>query len=229
MPNIVKNTTIIGLLDLIAPHSCRGCGRLGSILCDCCKNNIIKNTTNICPLCKTPKTTPTCPNCTNLPPIYIAGRKSELIGELIQDYKYHSIRAAARPLASILDQILPETTSSVIVPLPTISRHIRERGFDHTHLITKQFAKLRPHTEVQKLLIRAKDTIQVGADRSTRVTQASSAYTIAKNVIISPATTYILFDDVWTTGATMLSAVKKLQQAGAQNIIIAVLALSGQE
>ena len=41
MPNIVKNTTLPSLLDILAPHSCRGCGRIGNVLCNRCKNNII--------------------------------------------------------------------------------------------------------------------------------------------------------------------------------------------
>ena len=36
----VKITTGTSWLDLLCPHFCMGCGRLGRILCDCCKNYI---------------------------------------------------------------------------------------------------------------------------------------------------------------------------------------------
>ena len=49
---IVKNTTKCGLLDLVCPHSCRGCGQLGEVLCECCKKDILKHYEWICPICK---------------------------------------------------------------------------------------------------------------------------------------------------------------------------------
>ncbi|MDO5452000.1 MAG: phosphoribosyltransferase family protein [Candidatus Saccharibacteria bacterium] len=150
-----------------------------------------------------------------------------MIGQLIHDLKYHSVRALAHPLAEILNTTLPPTkTPSIIVPLPTIGHHIRERGFDHTQLIAKSFTKLRSNCTLQNLLTRNHNTVQVGSNRSTRLAQASSAYTLTQNVIIHPNLTYILFDDVWTTGASMQSAYSLLKNAGAQHIIIAILALS---
>jgi predicted amidophosphoribosyltransferase len=41
--------------------------------------------------------------------------------------------------------------------------------------------------------------------------------------------TYILFDDIWTTGASMKTAIKKLRQAGAIKIIVILLAISRLE
>ncbi len=228
MPKIVKNTTFPSLLDLIAPHSCRGCGHTGSVLCDRCKKYILKNHQNLCPICKTSNQNGTCKTHQKaLPPTFILGERSGLLGHLIHDFKYQSVRALAQPLAELLSQILPTPTSNtIIVPLPTISKHIRARGLDHTYLIAKRLAKLHPNYRVQKLLIRAKDTVQVGSDLKTRLSQATEAYTINHKYKISPSTTYILLDDVWTTGASLLSATKKLQQAGANHTKLAILSLS---
>lgn len=227
MPNIVKKTTITNLLDLLAPHSCRGCGRIGSPLCDCCKKYIISQHQNICPVCHLPNSTGKCSKCRKLPPIFIVGNRSDLIGQLVHDFKFNSIRALAHPLAEILEAIVPSSnTSTFIIPLPTISKHIRERGFSHTHLIAKQFAKLHPNCQSQNLLTRNHNTIQVGSSRKDRLIQANSAYTLAKTVKIIPKATYILFDDVWTTGASLQAAYQLLKKAGAKNVIIAALALS---
>ena len=152
MPNIVKNTTFPGPLDLLAPHSCRGCGHIGTILCNRCKNNIILEHYDHPPNFKPPK---------SFPPTFIISDRTGLIGSLIHDFKYNSIRALAKPFAEILHNILPTlSTPTAIVPLPTISRHIRSRGLDHTHAVAKQLAKLR-HYSIQKLLIRDQSTIQV--------------------------------------------------------------------
>ena len=237
MPNIVKNTTIINLFDLLAAHSCRGCGTLGQPLCDRCKNYIIKQHNNFCPICQQPTPLGNCPNCLALPPIFIAGHREDLLGDLIHDYKFNSIRTLANPLAEILDHTLPNndrllsmftasTPNFAIVPLPTITKHRRERGFDHTLLIAKQLAKIR-HYKVQNLLARAHNTVQVGSDRNQRLIQASSAYSLKSNTVINKNSIYILLDDVWTTGASVQAVYSLLHQAGAKNIVLALLARSG--
>lgn len=217
-----------GLFDLLAPHSCRGCGRLGSVFCDCCKNNIAKASSNICPSCKSKNPTGNCPNCSDLPPTYVIGERIEPLSTLIHDLKYLSTRSAKNPLASLLDEILPRYQERVIVvPLPTANRHIRARGLDHTYLIAKELAKLRgKNYQVQKLLLRDKDTVQVGTDKKTRISQAEKAYRLNSKIKLNVDATYLLLDDVWTTGATMRSATKKLREFGANRINLALLAFS---
>lgn len=227
MSNIVKNTTFIGLLDLLAPHSCRGCGRTGAPLCDCCKKYIISHHQNFCPQCGRLNPTGNCPNCPNLPPTFIVDTRSSLIGELAHDFKYFSIRALALPLALILDQILPlSSNKTILVPLPTINKHIRERGFSHTLLVAQKLSKLHPNYQTQKLLLRAQNTVQVGADKATRLTQAQHAYTLNPKISIDPQATYVLFDDIWTTGASFQAAYSILRQAGIKNILLLALARS---
>ena len=225
MSFIVKNTTFPSLSDLIAPHSCRGCGYPGSPLCDCCKKYILNNYYSLCPICKT-KSSGSCTQCNELPPTYALGERGGLLETLIHDYKYQSVRALGKTLANLLNDSLPPLPdNTIIVPLPTSTRHIRERGFDHTLLIAKHLAKLR-HLKLQKLLLRAKNSTQVGADHNTRLKQAKEAYIINQNIPIDTSTTYLLLDDVWTTGASMQAAIKKLRKAGAHNIIVALLAVS---
>ena len=226
MPKNVNNTTFPSLLDLIAPHSCRGCGSIGTALCSRCKNYIISSHVALCPNCKTPTPNAKCPNCANLPLTYIVGERQNLIGSLVHDYKYNSIRALAKPLAEMLDAILPPLEGhTLIVPLPTIGKHIRLRGLDHTLLIAKHLSRIRNY-KYQQILTRARDTVQVGSNHRTRTTQAHNAYAIDNHFHPDPKTTYLLLDDVWTTGASMLSANKKLQDAGVNHTVIAILALS---
>ena len=226
MPNIVKNTTFINLLDLVAPHSCRGCGRLGEPLCDCCKNYLSARSVCLCPICKTKNKNGKCQKHPDLPPVFNLGKRDGLLDDLVHEYKYNSIRAFAPKLAELISAkipILPENT--IIVPLPTATNHIRTRGFDHTLKLARHLAKLK-HCKVKSLLIRTKNTVQVGADQKTRLLQAEQAFTINPRITINPDATYLVFDDVWTTGASIKSAIKKLQQAGAKHFIIVLLAVS---
>lgn len=228
MPNIVNITTFPRLLDLLAPHSCRCCGHIGTSLCDRCKNNIILDHENICPNCKSPNPSGKCRNCPSLPPTFIVARRDTIIGSLIHDLKYNSVRDLARPLAELLDSALPLFEGKVaIVPLPTIEAHIRARGLDHTSLIAKYLRKLRgDNYRVEKLLIRNTNTIQVGSDEKTRIKQAKTAYALNPKSSIDSSTTYLLFDDVWTTGASMKSALNLLQSAGATKCALSVIAMS---
>lgn len=220
---IVKNTTFCGLFDLVCPHSCRGCKAIGEVLCDRCKNNIFSAHLDFCPNCQHPTNNGFCSNCGSLP-FFAVGPRLQLLGKLIHDYKYHQVRALARPLAELLDLTLPVFAGRVaIVPLPTIRQHIRERGFDHILLLAKKLAKLRGFA-ICPVLKRATNYVQVGADQETRRLQASDAYEVSGT--IDPNITYLLLDDVWTTGASMKSAAKKLQMAGALKIAGAVLAVS---
>lgn len=212
---IVKNTTILNPLDLLAPHSCRGCGRLGEVLCDCCKKYIISEKRETKPK-----------DCPKNISIYYLGEREGLLATFIYDFKYHSVRAIGVKFAEILNETLPNLPeNSVLVPLPTSTKHIRARGFDHTLFITKRLAKKR-NLKLKKLLLRAKNTVQVGADEKTRKIQAASAYEVNPKIKIDPEKTYILFDDVWTTGASMLAALEKLREAGAKNFVFVLLAVN---
>lgn len=228
MPKNVKNTTFPNLLDLIAPHSCRGCGHIGSVLCDSCKKYIIKNSQHLCPFCKTTINYCNCKNHTSFPPIHIISWRNSIIGTLLQDLKYHSVHSAAAPLADILYHTIHLSYSHLyIVPLPTIGPHIRKRGLDHTLLIAKHLAKhFSPNATVAQLLIRANSATQVGSTRQERHKQAESAYKISPKIKVEKNATCLLLDDVWTTGSSMTAATKILQQNGFTNLSIAILSLS---
>ena len=228
MPKKVNITTPPNLLDLIAPHTCRGCGQTGTILCNQCKNYIIQTRFNLCPFCKTATDRCSCTMRLSFPPIFIVSWRNSPLGALIKDLKYSSAYSAAKPLAEILYHILKtQYTHPTIVPLPTISKHIRKRGLDHTRLIAKHLAKhFGPNTLVANLLIRANSTTQVGSTREERLQQAQKAYRINPKAKIDKNVTYLLIDDVWTTGASMIAAVMTLQKHGIKNLAIAVLALS---
>lgn len=115
---------------------------------------------------------------------------------------------------------IKEIRQIVLVPLPTIRKHIRERGFDHTlrlcfeleNFLQKRLDDFGISVEYQSLLIRKNKTVQVGKEKKERVKQAEKAYGIREGVEIENKTLYILVDDVTTTGAS-LAAAKKILQA----------------
>ena len=239
MSFVVKTTTKIGLLDLIAPHSCRGCGQLGGVVCDRCKNNILAKQQRICPLCKklVDNDQLKCADCDFAgAEVFAATRRAGWLGSLVGEFKMKSVRAAGDPLVEILDGAVQKSSlvknddikqcdQVIVVPLPTIRRHVRERGFDHTTVIAKKLAK-KHGWKMIKLLGRAKDSVQVGSSKNQRKTQAKTAYELLSDP--EPAARYLLVDDIWTTGASIRAAVDLFLAAGIprEQIFAAVIALS---
>ena len=141
---------------------------------------------------------------------------------MINEYKYNCKRDLAIVFAKAMDNVLPRNLIDVsIVPLPTIDRHIRVRGFDHCLLLARKLAKLRGY-EVERLLTRKNDYVQVGASKNDREKQARSAYEI--NGRVNTNRNYLLLDDVYTSGNSMKNAERILRENGAQNIYKIVLA-----
>ena len=155
---------------------------------------------------------------------FMVGWQDEVVGRLVKEYKYQSVRALARVLAELLDDSLPVFGErAVVVPLPTVARHVRQRGLDHTDKIARELAKMRGF-EVERVLERNKDGVQVGAKADLRKKQAKEAYQVVKKV--DKKKIYLLLDDVWTTGASILEAGKLMQKAGAERIVAVVLAVN---
>lgn len=123
--------------------------------------------------------------------------------------------------SKMMDTEIQEIRKIILVPLPTIRKHIRERGFDHTlrlcfeleQVLQKKLKGSGISVEYQSLLWRKNKTVQVGKEKKERVKQAEKAYEICEGVKLDRNTLYILVDDVTTTGAS-LAAAKKILQAG---------------
>ena len=122
-------------------------------------------------------------------------------------------------VSRMMDAETRENRKIVLVPLPTIRKHIRERGFDHTlrlcfeleDFLQKKLEGLGVKVEYQDLLVRKNKTVQVGKEKKERMRQAEKAYGIREEIKIENKTLYILVDDVTTTGASLAAAKKILQ------------------
>lgn len=120
----------------------------------------------------------------------------------------------------MMDTETRENRKIVLVPLPTIRKHIRERGFDHTlrlcfeleNFLQKRLDDFGVSVKYQSLLVRKNKTVQVGKEKKERMKQAEKAYGIREGIKIESKTLYVLVDDVTTTGAS-LTAAKKILQA----------------
>lgn len=214
---------IDGLLQFIAPHYCYGCDKIGTLLCQNCKFDISEEAFGGCVVCGTACLHGICKKChTSFDAAWCVGERREVLEGIINSYKFERVKSCYKLLADLLDQTLPLLPAdTVIVPVPTVAAHIRMRGYDHTLLLAKKLAKLRG-LAIATPLYRNHSASQRGANKQLRLKQAKTAFGCKE--IEASETTYLLLDDISTTGATLKYAAAALRTAGATTVWVAVIA-----
>lgn len=221
----VKKTMIYRAANVIAPHYCCSCGEIGEILCESCFYDIVSESAFVgrCLVCTRPSVSEgVCTSCQASLPYsraWAAAERRDAVQRLIDSGKYESNRTGCDRQAELLSAILPVLPAeTVIVPVPTIQAHIRQRGYGHTERLARQLAKIR-NIHYAPLLRRRASFVQQGANLSTRIRQAEQSF--AANPVTHTAP-ILLVDDVFTTGSTLKYAAKTLRDAGADDVWVAV-------
>ena len=150
----------------------------------------------------------------------------------IHEAKYHGSERAFRLLGSVLADYLRDaddvgrgTSYTCVVPIPLGKERRKERGFNQAEEASRRAAKLLGGAFAvdTKLLVRTRETVsQISLAREKREENLRGAFRATRRA--NPAHTYIIVDDVLTTGATLQSAIGALKSAGAKNIIPIALA-----
>lgn len=209
-------------IAFLAPHPCSGCGFEGTLLCHSCKNDILNEPFSRCIACGKPcvETKGICATC-RVPyeRAWCVAERRDQLKRLIDNFKFKNAKAAYQLLSELLHEYLPDLPSNtVVIPVPTINPHVRQRGYDHMLLIARQFAKLR-YLPLDRSLRRAVATEQVSSNRKKRIDQAKNAFQCTGR--LDPSKIYLILDDVVTTGATIKYAAKTLKDNGAQSVWVA--------
>jgi predicted amidophosphoribosyltransferase len=168
-----------------------------------------------------------CAKCSRILPfarVSVVGVRSGALLRLVDEYKYASERDSARVIARLLDEKLPEFSRKTVVSYITTSApHIRERGFDHMELVAKHFAKIRK-LKFAKTLARKSSDSQHDKNAAERQILAAKMFVISRKFARNVPENILLIDDIWTTGATAISAAKLLRENGVQRIELAIVA-----
>jgi ComF family protein len=173
-----------------------------------------------------------CPHCAGLAPAFREGRTAVLLKgparALVHELKYHrglqvlvDVEAIFRRAAHVLEL----ARDAVLVPVPLHARKLRERTYNQSLLIAQALARaLGGQATIAELLRRTADTIsQTQQDRRARQDNLKNAFALAKGAVISPAASYVLVDDVFTTGSTLNSCARALRRAGGVNLSVVTL------
>lgn len=214
------------LTALLAPHLCLICKKESTPLCRDCAKKCFEAPLSSCYRCrKEIANFATCNQCYDRSPIkhlWVGSRYSGAAKELVALLKFQRTKAAVSVIARHLDICIPTLPKdTIIVPVPTVNKRIRMRGYDQAELLAKALSRHKG-LACRNLLRRLKTTRQVGSSRSQRFEQLRDAF-VAQN-LHKDYRSVLLIDDVLTTGATLESAAKALSQAGVEQIDAAVFA-----
>ena len=114
--------------------------------------------------------------------------------------------------------------SATLVPVPLHRRKLRERGFNQSRILADLFAEAGGGLPVEELLQRVVDTqSQTLLNLNARRRNVKNAFALSENVLLRKDQTYILVDDVFTSGSTLNACSAVLRQAGAHCIKVLTL------
>jgi len=151
-----------------------------------------------------------------------------LVKACIKEAKFNDHEKAqvllAHILADYLKSLIEEgrvlgTSLYVLVPIPLSRERYRERGYNQTERIARKAVTHIEHVEVSAtVLSRTRHTLpQTSLGRLARTKNMQDAFRVKG--VVDPSYTYIVLDDVRTTGATLRSAVDAMHSAGATQVV----------
>ena len=136
------------LTNLFAPSRCLFCDRVGSGICQSCRESSITSVPSRCFSChKSTLQSKTCSSClrkTGLNNVFVVTHYDELAKKVVWDMKFQRMSFLAKSIAGMMDDTLPLFPDDILVSyVPTADSRIRRRGYDQSRLIAKELARRR--------------------------------------------------------------------------------------
>jgi ComF family protein len=213
------------IVGKIAPHDCLACGIEGDLLCSSCLVTLKTVPERCYRCCAIMNKSLTCLVCRGTSPLHSV-RAATVYGsvakQLIWKLKLAGAQTAARIMAKRMTNLVDITTRAIIVPVPTATGRVRQRGYDQARLLARELSR-QTRLPYYDCLARSGQTHQHGLSRHERLTQLAVAFRVKRPGIVRRFRV-ILVDDVTTTGATLEAAATVLYAAGAAQIDAVVFA-----
>lgn len=233
-------------LDWFLPPLCLGCRRTPAAgidalnLCPVCRRLPRPVPARRCRSCLTPILDPSAPvelvcgACRRRPPPWerlLAGWYYEPpLREVVRGLKYGRLEYLAAALADVLARRCAAELTDVggVVAVPLHWRRQFARGYNQAELLAGALARRldRPllRSPLRGLVRHRATRAQTGLDRAARRRNLRRAFAWRGRRLEADGASWLLVDDVYTTGATLDSAARTLRRAGARRVIALVAA-----
>lgn len=225
----------MNILDLLFPRRCVNCGKPGKYFCHKCLSIIQIIKLQVCPVCEKPAigglTHPGCQTRYSLDGLTSFFVYNGPIKKAIKQLKYQFVTDLAEELVSLGGLTFKEVKlpkGAVLTSVPLHPSRRRWRGFNQSELLGRLIAENLGLAFAPDLLMRVKNTRpQVELDKRYRHQNIKGAFRINRNhnsKLLILNSEFFLFDDVWTTGATLRTGGAVLKKAGAKKVLGLTLA-----
>ncbi|MBI3318236.1 MAG: ComF family protein [Candidatus Omnitrophica bacterium] len=185
-----------------------------------------------------------CPKClkglpfSGVPLRRVPGRRLDLwvspflyegvIKELILEMKYRGQLSLARPgagwMTAAVQGAAEELSPEWIVPVPLHPARLRERTFNQAQALAQPLAQALKLPCRGDVLERRKPTPpQTGLSRLERLENVRGAFSLRPGAVVQ-ASSVLLVDDVFTTGATLEACAQVLKKTGVSRVAAVTLA-----
>ena len=203
----------MGLLELLLPNACAGCGRYGELLCATCVSSLRHAGADADRFAAADSGV-------------VVGDALELamaafvhdgaMRRVLQRLKYGGAGRLAAPLAlasaSTLKSLLVLAGPAPLVPVPVHAVRRRQRGYNQAELLAIELGRLT-RSPVLDLLVRHRPTTrQHGLGRSARLHNLRGALALRSGAQTPPVA--IVVDDILTTSATLEACAETLRHHG---------------
>lgn len=223
----------MSLWDFIFPKRCVVCGKFGEYLCDEDRGKI-QPAKSFCPVCLKAAiggtTHDKCKSKLSLDGLICIFDYKSPMKEMIAELKYRFVK----DLTQIIRVEIKKTkfldkynfSEFIIAPIPLSSKRKNWRGFNQTEILGKLIAQRLKLSFHPDLLRKIKETKpQAKLTKKERLRQVRGSFGLAEDNDIK-GKKFIIFDDVWTTGATVKAAATTLKRKGAERVWSIALASS---
>lgn len=116
----------------------------------------------------------------------------------------------------------------IIISVPIHKKRMKQRGYNQSELIAKEIASNCNKTYYRKVLLK-KDNILAQSsmeDKLDRIKNIKDAFYAGQNIELIKGKKVAIFDDVFTTGATVNECAKVLKENGASFVGVLTIAKS---
>lgn len=231
-----------GVADLLYPPICAACEEdLGqspdeSRLCDDCRARLAEPATFRCPKCAARIAVTfqegDCPWCREhglkFDRTFTLGTYHDDLREAVLRSKHGGSEALTGSLTTLLfrrnEAAIRELGIDLIAPVPMFWTRRIQRGHSGPEVSGGVLARFLGKKDCPHLLVRRRNTQpQVGLSITARLDNVRHAFAVRRRKRVV-GKRVLLVDDVLTTGATCSEAARELKQAGADLVVVAVLA-----